>query len=131
MSFLSSIANFSLEFIRSLFAEARSALSPMCEIVIASEDARQLELQSSDRNTVINTRYQTVKTGTNLLARFDEIKSIDITRHSSDDEPDSWLVSLNLSWFSSVNIGRTTDDTNASIVAARISTFTGKRVRSL
>jgi len=127
MSVLSSISNFSREFIRSLFAEAKSVLSSVCEIEMVSEDASQLVLQSSDRNTVINKRHRTVKTGTELLARFDEIKFIDITRHLNDNGSDSWSVSLSLSWFSSVNIGRTTDDTNASIVAARIGTITGKK----
>jgi hypothetical protein len=116
-----------------LFVEDPSLLAPASSFKIVQQDDLVLVLQSGSRRLVFNKRYRSVKDGTKLLAQFDAIESIDLChRPDSDGAPECWSVSLNLKgWFSSVYIGVTCDDVDASIIAARIGTMTGKRVRSL
>jgi len=91
-----------------------------------------LLLSSDGRSVVVNRRFRTVKSGATVLIGFDEIKSIDVTYHRRNrGRPEYWSVGLNRNWYSSVRIGRTLDKTEASIVGARLSTYTGKKVRSL
>lgn len=100
---------------------------------IVQQDDVSLVLNGNGRQIVFNKRFGTVKSGTKVLARFDAIQTIDVTHHGpGDDRPESWSVRLNLKgWFASVAIGDTHDDVSASIVAARISRCTDKKVRSL
>jgi len=53
--------------------------------------------------------------------------------HAPEDEdsPERWSIQLNTGLLSSKNVFVTTDDADASIVGARLSKITGKRVRSL
>jgi hypothetical protein len=108
-----------------------SIFVPSYSIEILQHDDRLLVLKSGNRSVIADNRFQTVKTGESVLARFDAIKSIDITVNNNDDGPPLWLISLNLNWHSSVKIGESSDSTEASIVAAHLSTITGKKVRSL
>jgi len=94
----------------------------------------ELILAHGRRSIVVNRRFGTVKSGTSMLTRFDEIKSIDITHHRRDrnrNRPEYWSICLNVSWYSSVQVGRTLDETEASIVGAQLSRYTKKKVRSL
>lgn len=100
-------------------------------IEILEQSDTQLVLASGRREIVVNKRFGTVKSGQRVLARFADIRAIEIQRRRDDDGPDTWSVSLALSWWSSVHVGRTEDATEASIVAARLSTITGKKVVAL
>ena len=101
-------------------------------IEIVAQDDVTLVLHCGNREVVVDKRRRIVRSESQILAHFDAIKSIDITHYSSIDAgPDYWAVALNLSWFSSISIGRTEDSTDASIAAAHLSTFTGKKVRAL
>jgi hypothetical protein len=106
---------------------------PTSSLVVVQHDDTSLVLDGHGRQVVFNKRFRTVKSGTKVLARFDEIKTIDIKRHrGGDDRPDCWSVRLKLKgWFASVAIGETSDDVSASIAAAWVSRFTDKKVRSL
>ncbi len=66
-----------------------------------------------------------------VLAKLDDIESVDVTRIRDDDSPDHWKVSFSLRRAWSVEIGRTRDDVEASIAAARLSTIAGVKVRAL
>jgi hypothetical protein len=101
---------------------------------IVSQDESTLVLRSGSRTTTIDKRRRVVASGGKILARFDAIKSVDITRQGGDEgdwQSEQWYVSLNLGWFSSISIGCTADQTEASIAGARLSTYTGKKVRAL
>jgi hypothetical protein len=77
-------------------------------------------------------RTKLVLRGGRTLARFTEIKSVDIQHIDWDDErPEYWKVSLGTGTFSSVEIGTARDDVEASIAAARLSTVAGVKVRAL
>jgi hypothetical protein len=118
-------------FVCDVFEDVQQTLSHSYTIEILEETDTQLILQSSSRHTVLNKRYGTVKSRSQTLARFDEIKCIDINYQAPDEGPATWTVSLNLSWCAAITIGETDDSTDASIIAARLSSFTGKQVRSL
>jgi hypothetical protein len=100
---------------------------------IVQEDDTVLVLNGNGRQLVVNKRHRTVKVGTKVLALFDAIETIDVLhRRADEDRPDRWSVSLNLTgMFSTVSIGETGDDAEASVIAAKLSRFTGKRVRAL
>jgi hypothetical protein len=76
-------------------------------------------------------RRKLVLRGGRVLLKSAEIKSVDIMRIRSDDSPDYWRVSLSTGLFSGVDMGKTSDDVEASIAAARVATILGVKVRSL
>lgn len=103
-------------------------LVPTYSIELHEPDETRLVLVSDGREVVVNKRFRTVKCRGDVLARFDEIQSIELRCQSDGDGPGYWVVRLRISWLSSVQVGRTSDRVEASIVGARLSTFTGKRV---
>ncbi|MES2933233.1 MAG: hypothetical protein V4805_07075 [Pseudomonadota bacterium] len=127
------MSSFLQDFINTVFVDAKSVLTWSSSIQIIQQDENVLVLQSRRRQFVFNKRFRTVKSGARVLAQFDAIDTVDLIHHSArDDEPDNWSVRLNVQgWLSTVVIGKTRDDVEASMAAARISTFTGKNVRTL
>jgi len=116
------------DFFNAFFVRAKSVLAPFSSLEIVQQDDNQLILKNNSRQFIVSKRYRAVKSGTHVLARFDAIESIDIAHHCSDDD-EYWSVRLNVKdSFLPVIIGHTLNDVDASIVAARISTFTGKKV---
>ena len=66
-----------------------------------------------------------------LFLRFDQVRSIDVVHRPADIEnPDRWRVRLRTGLLFYRTILDTTDDADASILAARISTITSKPVYS-
>ena len=127
----SAIRDFARAFVRAFVGEAKSAFTPSCGIEIVEQDDTRLVLRAVGREIVVNKRYRTVKSGQKVLARFDSIRAIEVAREHGDDGPETWKVSLYLSWWSRVHIGWTDDATDASIVGAHLSTVTGKKVIAL
>ena len=125
--------SFLRDFFNAFFNVIERVFAPTSALEIVRQDENLLVLKNNSRQFAINKRFRTVKSGTQVLAQFDAIETIDIThRRASDDSPEHWSVSLNLKgWFASITIGDARNDLDASIVAAKISTFTGKKVRSL
>jgi hypothetical protein len=77
-------------------------------------------------------RSHLVLRGGRTLGRLADVKSVDIQHVCWDDErPEYWRVSLGRGTFSSIEIGTTRDDVEASIAAARLSTVAGVKVRAL
>jgi hypothetical protein len=116
---------------RTAFAIAWQVFFPSYAIEIVAKDARRLVLKHKGREIVADARYRTVKSGSRVLATFDAIQSIGIRTHRGDDTPDFWEISLRLGPFSRIVIGRTSDDADASIIAAGLGTVTGKPVIEL
>jgi hypothetical protein len=115
-----------------LLLQAKSVLSAFDSLEIVHQDEDKLILRNSFRDFEFNKRYRAVKSGTRAIAQFDAIKTIDVRYHRMGDDPDYWSVTLNVKGLlRSVIIGRTGDEANAAIVAARIGTMTGRQVRSL
>jgi hypothetical protein len=77
-------------------------------------------------------RRRLVLRGGRTLLRLADVRSIDIQHIDRDDErPEYWRVSLGTGLFSSIELGTTPDDVEASIAAARLSTIVGVKVRAL
>ncbi len=67
------------------------------------------------------------KDGAELLA-FDQIQSIDVGAFPGGRGEPSWSVTLYMGFLKRVTLGRTYDDGDASIIAARLSRATGAKV---
>jgi hypothetical protein len=119
--------------LRSLFTGLDDLLMASYALELLDSDENRLRVRSQGEEIVADRRLGLVRRGATTLARFDQIRSIDLRHHpaGNGDEPEHWSVSLHLSWYSQVFVGRTTDDAEASIVAAHLSTLTGHRVLSL
>jgi hypothetical protein len=120
-----------LAWLRNLFSGLDELLMSSHELELVDSDENFVRIRSQGDDIVADRRLRVVRRGVRTLVRFDQIRSIDIRHHNGEDETEHWSVNLHLSWYSQVFIGRTTDSTEASIVAAHLSTITGHRVLSL
>jgi hypothetical protein len=118
------------EFVRAFFAEARRVLTGAQDIEIIEQQDTRLVWHTGGRETVADQRLRAVMSNGRVLARFDAIESIDIRRTQRGDAPEMWDVSLHLAARSRVRVARSTDATDASILAAHLSTITGKKVQA-
>lgn len=116
--------------IRSAFRDVAEVMSsPDDSIEVVYQDDKRLVLSANGYDITADKRTRTVRSGDKVLARFDAIKTIDITSIQHDNgQGATWTVSLYLGWFSRVRIGRTEHQVDASIAAARLSTITGAKV---
>jgi len=134
MSFLDTLHRAVRRIARDVGAEARSLFEPVFAIRILQDDGRVLVLDCRGRELRLDRRFGTVKSGSRVLARFSEIRAIVVSHsrlggaHVREEMPELWTVTLSLGWFSRVHVGRTHDDAEASVVAARIASLTGKPV---
>lgn len=118
--------------LRRAYEEIEGFFRSWNSISVGEPGESELILSHGRRSIVVDRRFGTVKSGTSVLTRFDEIKSIDITHHRRNrNRPEYWSICLNVSWYSSVRVGKTLDKTEASIVGAQLSRYTKKKVRSL
>jgi hypothetical protein len=117
-----------LRFLRDFFGEFAHELLDRPEMALVDHSEHRLVIHSGDVEFVVDRRVGTVARSGRPVARIDAIRTIDIGRTKDEDGPEYWTVSLYLSWFSRVHIGSTTDDVEASIIAAHLSTITGKKV---
>lgn len=132
MSFPANVWRVASGLARAVFTQAWQIVSPSYSITILAKDDLRLVLQHGGREIVADGRARMVRSGTRVLASFDAIASIDI-RHCSanEDGPEFWEISLRLGGMARTLIGRSSDGTEASIVAARLATVTGRQVRAL
>lgn len=132
MSFPENVWRMASGLARAVLTQAWQLISPNYAIAIIANDDLRLVLQHGGHEIVADRRNRTVWSGTRLLATFDAIESIDIRHCSSDEDgPEFWEISLRGRGISSTLIGRSSDDAEASIVAARLATVMGKKVRAV
>jgi hypothetical protein len=117
--------------LRNLFSGIDDLLMSSYKLELVDSDENRMLVRSQGEDIVADRRLRVVRRGATTLARFEQIRSIDIRRHTGSEEPEHWSVSLHLSWYAQVFLGKTLDATEASIVAAHLSTLTGARVLSL
>lgn len=99
------------------------------EVEIFDDANQKLRLQTGGQSLVIDGRQHTVSLNGRVVARFDEVKFVHIRQSSANaDHPPEWFVVMHVGLFRNIHVGRTRDDAQASIVAARIATVMGKRV---
>lgn len=119
------------DFARAFVAEARRVFSPTLDIEIVEQQGPRLVWRSGGREVVADQRLRAVLSNGRVLARFDAIQSVDIQHHRGNDTPEAWSVNLGLGGRSRVRVGRCSDATDASILAAHLGTLTGKKVQAL
>lgn len=120
-----------LGWLRNLFSGLDDLLMSSHELELLESDENFVRIRSQGEDIVADGRLRIVRRGATTLVRFEQIRSIDLRHHRGDEDAEHWTVSLHLSWYSQVFIGRTTDSAEASIVAAHLGTITGHRVLSL
>lgn len=98
------------------------------EVLDESED--ELVIRGSVQALVVNRRTRTISNLKKVLCSFDQINCIRI-QHSganSDGYEPSYSVSLSLGLLSSIDLGESADAANASMAAAKLSSWTDKEV---
>lgn len=95
-------------------------------------DAARFEFRWRGQPLLVDRRADAVLRGGRKLLAASAIRTIDVTRFQpEDDDRDRWRVSLATGEFADVELGRTLDDVEASIAAARLATALDVPVRAL
>jgi len=116
-------------FWRALAPEAAPAAP---EPAVVELDASRFEFHWRGQPLLVDRRADTVQRGGRALLKASAIRTVDVTRFwPEDDDQDRWKVSLATDGFASQEIGRTRDDVEASIAAARLATALDVPVRAL
>ncbi|MCW5635894.1 MAG: hypothetical protein KIT17_21340 [Rubrivivax sp.] len=110
-------------------ARGEPLVEPFVEIEAFDED--QLVIASSHGRFVFDRRQRVVSEGGQQLATFDSIQTVDVTAFPGGRGERSWSITLFRSMFDRITVGRTYDDGEASVAAARIADAVGCRVVSL
>lgn len=106
--------------------------TPTGPIDFIERSQHRTELRVANTVYVVDTKSGVITRNGREFVQFDQIQTVDVTHMREDpDSPERWRVRLNTGLLSSKTLLVTTDDADASILAARLSTLTGKRVRSL
>jgi hypothetical protein len=119
------------EFFEALIAEFKRLFGMPLPLEILEDHQDRLIVLLNRRRIVADRAIQSVKAGERLLAPFKAITSIEIRLSQQDDEIETWVVSLCLLRGTKVEVWRTRDDLEASLLAAKLSTITEKEVVSV
>jgi hypothetical protein len=119
------------EFFEALIEEFKRLFGMPLPLEILEDQQDRLIVLLNRRRIVADRATQSVKAGERLLAPFKAITSIEIRFSQQDDEPETWVVSLCLLRGTKVEVWRTRDDLEASLLAAKLSTITEKEVASV
>ena len=120
----------------------RLKLSPLAEaitgqplvdpaIVLTALDPTQLQLVSAHGRFVFDRQRGQVQRDGIDIAAFEAVQSVDIGSFPGGRGAPSWSVSLYMGFFRRVTLGRTYDDGEASVVAARLARLLDRKVVSL
>ncbi len=107
--------------------EVRGRIKPM-EVLQENDD--ELMVRGSERVLIINRKKRSISGIHSILTTFSKIQHIRITEivDSDSSEPTSYSVSLVLGLFSSICLGYTSSQIDASVMAAKLSTWIEKEV---
>lgn len=117
-------------FAQAFVAEAKRVFVDRHGIEIAEQIPTRLVWRSRGRETVADQRLSAVIRNGRVMARFASIQSIDIQRDGGD-RTERWNVSLHMGGRSRLHLASSSDATDASILAAHLSTLTGKKVQAV
>ncbi len=110
-------------------ARGEPLVEPFIEIGQFDDD--QLIVESSHGRFVFDRRQRVVIQDDMQLATFDTIQSVDVAAFPGGRGERSWSITLFRSLFDRITVGRTYDDADASVVAAKLAGVMGCRVVSL
>lgn len=125
------IQQFVRQFLEALAQELRSFLGLPGKLEILSEGNTRFVALIGRRELVADKVTQQIRSGSRVLAPFKSITAIELAYTRRGDDQETWEVALHLLRNRRVSIARLADDTDASILAARLSTITGARVISV
>ena len=116
---------------RQFFSRLAAALQPESStaLEIVQEDDRWLTIRGHEALLTLDRQEKLLVRNEKPVASFEEIEFVTIGR-DTESVPTEWSVAIALrgrSW--GMVVGHTTDDVQASIVAARIGRWTGKPVQ--
>jgi hypothetical protein len=124
------IQQFIREFLEALAHEFRSFFGMPGRLEVLTEESSRFVALVGRREVVADRVSQQVRSGGRLLAPFKAITAIEVAYTRKGDDYETWEVALRLLRNRRVSIGRLADDTDASILAAKLSTITGAQVVS-
>jgi hypothetical protein len=104
-------------------------VEPFIELETLDDD--QLVLDSSHGNFVFDRKARVVLQGGQQVATFDSIQSVDIAAFPGGRGERSWSITLFCGFLDRITVGRTYDDGEASVVAAKLADVIGCKVISL
>ena len=107
--------------------EVRGRIKPM-EVLQETDD--ELMVRGSERVLLINRKKKSISGIHSILTTFSKVQHIRITEIAEADSSEalSYSVSLVLGMFSSICLGYTSSQIDASVMAAKLSTWIGKEV---
>jgi hypothetical protein len=110
---------------RDLFKRLTGRVRQEQSLVLQEESALTLVLRQGHRSTTFDRLSRTVVQNARLAARFGVIQHVRIERLPANDGAPAWLVELDLSGSRRLEVGRSSDEAEASRAAARVAAFTG------
>ncbi len=124
------IQQFIREFLEALAHEARTFFGLPGTLEVLDEESDRFVALVGRREVVADKVSQQVRTGGRLVAPFKAITTIEIAYARKGDDHETWEVALRLLRNKRVSVGRLADATDASVLAAKLSTITGAQVVS-
>lgn len=96
------------------------SLRPVRPLRIAQDDPLRLAIDSRRGTFVADHRRRTLSRNGRVLARFVDIRSVDVVTETTDGVSGHWAIWAQVGPLMRVKIGDTDDDVHASMVAARL-----------
>lgn len=97
-------------------------------ISVESESSLVLSLRYGSVRTVFDRSTGQVLQNGKLVALLASVERIELHKPMNQEGRANWFVTVRLSGARTVEVGQTTETTDASIIGARISTVTGRPV---
>lgn len=113
-----------------LFPDPSDNSEDRSDFEVLSESADELTIRGSFQALTLNRKTKSVSNVRGVLCRFDQVRHIsvaDVYAHEGRTNG-RYAVSLSLGGLSSIALGESNDQVDASIAAAKLSTWTGKPV---
>jgi hypothetical protein len=114
-----------------MFAHARRLLRYAVGtrfIDIEQESPERLELSCGMTRTIFEKATGRVIQHSRTVGKFAAIEVIELHQPRNQEGPLNWFVTIRLTGGRAIEVGQVTDQTDASVVGARISTITGHLV---
>ncbi len=97
-------------------------------IEIVEDGPSRLSLSYGPTTTVFDRTGSKVLQNGKLVAMMELIEKVEIHQPQNQEGPSNWFITVHVQGSRLVEVGRITDSTDASIVAARISSAVSRRV---
>ena len=111
-----------------ILAAVGRLLWPFQKLKVSQSGPSRLSIESRQGDFILDARRKSFSRNGRLLARFEQIRFVEVIHVSTDESGDHWEVRVQVDTRFPVHIGSTDDDAEASILAARLSSLVGCRV---